>query len=76
MNDTNEIAHELMTEWRKRITGPELAYTALWEAVTDQDVNLPRIAFEVLKEPPTDNICAQPPDEGNLSTITQYQCRP
>ena len=74
LNDTNEIAHELMTEWRKRITSPEVAYTALWEALTDLDVNLPRIAFEVLKEPPTDNISAQPPDGGKLSTKTQYQC--
>ena len=76
LNDTNEIAHELMTELRKRMKTPEEAYTKLWNALTDQEVNLASIAHEVLKEPPTDNISAQPPDGGKLSTITQYQCKP
>ena len=76
LNNTNEIAHELMMEWRKRRTGPEVAYTALWEALTHQEVNLASITHEVLKEPPTDNISAEPPDKGKLSIIIQYQCKP
>ena len=65
-----------MTKWRKRMTGSEEAYTALWKALTDQEVNLASIAYEVLKEPPTEKISAESPDKGRLSTITQYQCKP
>ena len=75
LNDTSEIAHELMTELRKRMKTPAEAYTKLWNALTDQEVNLASIAHEVLKEPPTDNISAQPPDGGKLSTIINNQCK-
>ena len=76
INNTNETAHKLMTEWRKRMTGSEEAYTALWKALTDQEVNLASIAYEVLKEPPTDKITTESPDKCKLSTITQHKCKP
>ena len=72
LNDTNEIAHELMTELRKRMKTPEEAYTTLWNALTDQEVNLSSIAYEVLKEPPTDKISAESSGRGKLLTNTKY----
>ena len=48
INNTTEIAHKLMTEWRKRMKTLEEPYTTLWNALTDQKVNLASIAFEVL----------------------------
>ena len=76
INNTNEIAHKLMTGWRKRMKNPDEAYDTLWKALTNQEVNLASIAHEVLKEPPTDKITTEFPDKGKLSTITQYQCKP
>ena len=76
INNTNETAHKLMTEWRKRMKGPDEAYAVLWKALTDQEVNLASIAYEVLKQPPTDEITTESPDKGKLSTMTNYQCKP
>ena len=60
INDREELVYQLMTEWRKRMKSPEEAYTTLWKALTDQEVNLASIAYEVLKEPPT----AEPSEKG------------
>ena len=56
VNDTTEIAHKLMTQWRQRMKDSEEAYTTLWNALIHEEVNLPGIAYEVLKEHPMDKI--------------------
>ena len=76
INNTNETAHKLMTDWRKRMKTPGEAYASLWKALTDQEVNLASIAYEILKEPPTGKITTESPDKGKLSTITHYKCKP
>ena len=61
-----------MTELRKKMKSPEEAYKTLPNALTDPEVNLSSIAYEVLKEPPTDKISAEPSGRGKLLTNTKY----
>ena len=52
-DDIKESAHELMAEWRDSMETKEEAYTTLWKALTNHEVNLCNIVHEVLEEHPT-----------------------
>ena len=55
-DDIEESVYQLMIEWQKRQKDREEAYCALWNALTHEDVNLSSIAYEVLKEPPIEEM--------------------
>ena len=62
-DDIEESVYQMMIEWQKRQRDREEAYCALWKALTDEEVNLSSIAYEVLKNPPIEDINTKPTTE-------------
>ena len=50
--DIEDLVYHLMSEWLKSQYSREAAYVRLWLALTSEEVKLPSIAHDVLKEQP------------------------
>ena len=62
-NNKDEIegaVYQLMIEWRKRQRTRAETYDTLWKALTDEEVNLSSITYEVLKVLPAEVIQEKP----------------
>ena len=59
-DEIEEAVYQLLIEWRKRQRTRGEAYNVLWKALTDEEVNLSSIAYEVLKEPPIEETNGSP----------------